>query len=298
MLPPTDTFTNPLPRLDVSYTDYTLEERNQLAVRARDGDRRAKHELVHICHNLVMKMAARWAPQSAVEEEVEAAAWVGFMRALRTYDIRKAAFSTHLNLRVRAALQSEFTDTPMERLGLRNQAQRETVRAAMLVRGATNDRPLAELADDSNFLDQVVVHPVCAYRRITRPTVKAVLAALQPMVYPDSAVNRDGDDEARPELYGHSLPESIDRQEVADRRRLLVELFEDYLTPREQQVLTHYYGLLTGEPVTFRQLGALMGMSRQRCQQLHERALSKLKAGVRERTWDLDEIFTPPGEVA
>jgi DNA-directed RNA polymerase specialized sigma subunit len=52
------------------------------------------------------------------------------------------------------------------------------------------------------------------------------------------------------------------------------------LTEREHLVLAAYYGLYDWPPLTFRQIGELLGNTHQRAQQLHAGALEKLRRGV------------------
>ena len=64
------------------------------------------------------------------------------------------------------------------------------------------------------------------------------------------------------------LTESL-RKDVANALEALSE--------RHRKILTLYYGMETGEPATYQQIGSRMGISRERVRQLKEDAFSKLK---------------------
>jgi RNA polymerase primary sigma factor len=55
-------------------------------------------------------------------------------------------------------------------------------------------------------------------------------------------------------------------------------MFESYLTERERKILVLYYGLDDGEEMTLEQIGALLGVTRERIRQIRNRAFDKLRS--------------------
>ena len=64
--------------------------------------------------------------------------------------------------------------------------------------------------------------------------------------------------------FGHTLEE--------DLRRAI-----SGLEPREERILRLYFGIDCAEPLTLEQIGAQMGLTRERIRQIKEKALGKLR---------------------
>ena len=76
-----------------------------------------------------------------------------------------------------------------------------------------------------------------------------------------------------------------DPEEVAAQlllRRDLDELLEE-LPPREMRVLQLRYGLDGGDPMTLKEVGRKMGITRERVRQVEAKAIRKLQHPVRAR---------------
>jgi len=73
--------------------------------------------------------------------------------------------------------------------------------------------------------------------------------------------------------------ELVNRHELRD----VLESGLSCLPEREQRVLRRYFGLDNEPPMTLDQIGAQLGVSRERVRQLKDRGLARLRAGVRRR---------------
>jgi RNA polymerase primary sigma factor len=71
-----------------------------------------------------------------------------------------------------------------------------------------------------------------------------------------------------------ALPDAVtfERTMGEDLRLALTQL-----EPREQRILTRYFGLDGGDPLTLEQIGAQLGLTRERIRQIKEKALEKLR---------------------
>lgn len=60
-------------------------------------------------------------------------------------------------------------------------------------------------------------------------------------------------------------------------RKFLLQIIETTLSPREEKVIRMRYGFETGEYMTFNEVSKRFNVSRQRIQQIENRALAKIK---------------------
>ncbi|NQU21603.1 MAG: sigma-70 family RNA polymerase sigma factor [Candidatus Nealsonbacteria bacterium] len=80
-----------------------------------------------------------------------------------------------------------------------------------------------------------------------------------------------------------------DWQEAAQlQREHQVETILGRLDPREQKVISHRFGLAHGqEPLTLKEVGSLLGVSKERARQIETRAMNKLREVVRDSEHDV-----------
>lgn len=74
----------------------------------------------------------------------------------------------------------------------------------------------------------------------------------------------------------------VDRMELETNLGRLAEVMERTLSDREKEIILMRYGLLTGEEITQREIGALLGISRSYVSRIEKRALEKLRKGFCE----------------
>jgi RNA polymerase primary sigma factor len=69
--------------------------------------------------------------------------------------------------------------------------------------------------------------------------------------------------------------------------KALTEAIEESLAQlkeREAKILRLYFGLDAQEPMTLEEIGAVLGITRERVRQIKEKALSRLRHASRKRT--------------
>lgn len=82
------------------------------------------------------------------------------------------------------------------------------------------------------------------------------------------------------------LTAEIDPEQEAERNQIkrLVQQAIQQLTPREERVLTEYYGLNGDQPKTFQEIGLDLEVCHGRVQQIHANALQKLRKRANYRS--------------
>ncbi len=254
------------------------ETENALARAWRErGDERALHRLIRAYERLAVSMAARYRRYEQPFEDLVQQAMMGLMRAAEKFDPENGArFSTYAAWWVRAALQDYV---------MRNWS---------LVRTGTNAtqkklffhlrRLLSRAANEGEGLQQIIAR---LSEKLQVPEAE-ILAMIGRMSGPDlslDAPQAEGEAEAGRSWLDLVEDETVDtesfvleRLDLARRRRVLLAALAD-LPERERKIITLRH--LSDEPRTLCELGAQLGVSKERVRQLEERALAKLAARVR-----------------
>jgi RNA polymerase primary sigma factor/RNA polymerase sigma factor len=86
-------------------------------------------------------------------------------------------------------------------------------------------------------------------------------------------------------------PNPQEMESVQDRRKSQVQRMLEHLDPREQQIILRRFGLLQGqEPLTLKQVGKELGVTKERIRQLEARALDKLRKVAEEEKIEFTEV--------
>jgi len=89
-------------------------------------------------------------------------------------------------------------------------------------------------------------------------------------------------------------PDPQEMELAQDQRKIQVERILEYLDPREQEIIVRRFGLLQGqEPLTLKQVGKELGVTKERIRQLEARALDKLRKAVEEENLEIEFVEIP-----
>jgi RNA polymerase primary sigma factor len=254
----------------------TAEDEVRLAKAYEAGDERARRTMIESNLRLVVAIARRyWATGLPMGDLVQEGN-LGLLRAVEKFDWRRGVkFSTYATWWIKQAIARGAADrgaNPIrlpvhvdEQLGRLRRAQSRL--AELLGREPSTD----ELASELRLPVDGVVRLQGAAQAVTSldTPIGDDGAALQDLLEDDSAA---GPDELAVDAVGREVLEEV-----------LATLPE-----RTRQVLVLRFGLDSGTPRTLEEVGAVMGVSRERARQMERRALAALRRPeVRARLEDL-----------
>jgi RNA polymerase primary sigma factor len=246
-----------------------IEEERALARRAREGDQEAIERLVTANLRFVIAFVKRYQGHGLELGDLVAIGNEGLLRAVRKFDPdRGVKFISYAVWWVRqAVLKALAEQTRSVRFPLnQNTAVVRFAKAQGLLAQELGRTPTDQ------ELATALIQPIEDIRDARRLFVTEVSL--------DAPV--DGAD-ARSATLGERLPlneasEIETRTDEVLRKDFLERLFRRYLTPRERRILSLYYGLDPDEEArTLEEIGAALGVTRERIRQLRERAFAKLR---------------------
>jgi RNA polymerase primary sigma factor len=126
---------------------------------------------------------------------------------------------------------------------------------------------------------------------LTGKDIERILIIAQDVVSLNTPVSSDPDCEG--ELFDYLEDPSPTPEEamiLAGRKEYLLDIIQRYLKPREAQIIILRFGLESDNPMTLREVGEELGITRERVRQLEERALRRLRVYFAKNNLTTEDI--------
>lgn len=258
---------------DISaYPLISREEEAELARLIRRGDQEALDSLVRSNLRFVVSVAKKYQNQGVSLSDLINEGNLGLIRAARKFDETKGIkFISYAVWWIRQAIlqalaeQSRIVRVPLNRAGaLHRIGKRATALLQELGREATH----AEIADGMDISEDEVA------RTMAIPQVHLSLdAPISP-----------GEDNRLLDFLPDTLHPTPEDQTIDNARSEAILESLASLKERESRILTLYFGIDGTDPLTLEEIGAQLGITRERVRQIKEKALSRLRHVSRSRS--------------
>lgn len=250
------------------YPPVTHEQERELSRRIQSGDEDALRELVVANLRFVVAYAKRYRSSSVPFLDLIHEGNLGLIQAAKKYDPftqgQDVKFITYAVWWIRQAILHFLAENGTAfRLP---QKQANTLYRLERIRGLLTER-LGEAPTDVELAQELGV---------SRDDVEVLRRASRNSLSLNAHVDQHGDSELGDFLEQTIFPDSDEAILRASFNQALWDAL-DGLPERERQVLSLRYGLDDDQPMTLREIGAAMGLSRERVRQIEGRALSRLR---------------------
>lgn len=96
-------------------------------------------------------------------------------------------------------------------------------------------------------------------------------------LYEPIGTDREGNEISLLDVIEHEQTDIVDRMETDYNIGKLQSIINKCLNEREQEIITLRYGLISGEEITQREIGKMLGISRSYISRIEKKALEKLR---------------------
>lgn len=246
-------------------------EEARLAEEVRGGSEDALDKLIRSNLRFVVKIAKKYRHQGVPLQDLVNEGNVGLIRAARKFDERKGIkFVTYAVWWIRQAIlqaiaeQSRIVRVPLNRAAaLHRIGQRKSSLRQDLGREPTLD----ELADGLDLSQSIL---------------DATLAVSQSHLSLDAPAG-PGEEHSLMDYMPDQLSPRPDEHVFENALAEMLNSALSTLDERQARVLRLYFGLDDEEPRTLEEIGALLGVTRERVRQIKEKALARLRHPTRAR---------------
>ena len=247
------------------------DEENELAQRAKAGDKVAKDKIVRANLRFVVNVAKKYQNRGLDLTDLISEGNIGLLTAIERYDVSKGYhFISYAVWWIRQAiLKAIYEKTKMIRLPL-NRANElvQIEKARKSVGGSkTEEQEIREIAEMLNM---------------DKAHVRDLLNIARDMISLDTAVNPgDSDSSSLGEFISDSLYDDPEEHAMQTSMKEDIDAVLDSLTEKEAEVLRCRFGLNGKESMSLKEVGDVFHLTKERIRQIEKKAIRRLKHPTR-----------------
>lgn len=247
----------------------TLEEEAELGRRIREGDQEALERLCNANLRFVVSVAKQYQNQGLSLADLINEGNVGLLKAARRFDETKGfKFISYAVWWIRQSIlqaileHSRIVRTPLNKSTSYTKINNAYTSFVQQFEREPTDEELAEMLDI----------PVRDVRSLLRSHARHNSL--------DAPIGGEDSDATMLDLLADEDGMSPDEALMEQSLREEVKAGMRFLSPREQEVLSAYYGLNGRQPLNLEEIGEMFGLTRERVRQIKERAIRRLRKSI------------------
>ena len=252
---------------EINATDLlTADEEKELAYRVMDGDPEARDLMIRSNLRLVVNIAKKYVKSGMMLADLIEEGNLGLMRAVEGFDpVHGVRFSTYASWWIKQAIKRSLVNStqpihvPAYMVEMITRWKQSMV---MLTDKLGRTPSLTEMSEAMQVSQKKI--------NIIRKAVEASSSGTQMPASEDSNAINDM-------LEDIKTPRPEDPMTTADEMDNIRNLL-DMMDQREATILKLRYGLTGGEPMTLKDIGKEVNLTRERVRQIEKEALAKLHA--------------------
>ena len=250
------------------------EEENELALKAKAGDKRAREKLINSNLRFVVTVAKKYQGQGLPLEDLINEGNLGLLTALEKFEPEKGYhFISYAVWWIRQSIlkavceKSRAVRLPLNRANELFQIQK--IQKTLIHESGSSDVSVDDIAAESGLEPDLI---------------RDLLAVSREMVSCDAPVASKG------EISDSKVGDFIEDDKMGPEEEVMqaslkedVETLLSTLTEKERDIIILRFGLHDTKPMSLKEIGDLYGLTKERIRQIEKRAIEKMKMPARYR---------------
>lgn len=250
----------------------SYDEEYDLAVKAKNGDRKARERLASANLRFVVSTAKKYRGQGLPLEDLISEGNIGLLTAIDRYVPEKGYhFISYAVWWIKQSILKALSDTG---------------RAVRLPLNRTNDLYAINKAKNTLIHDKGIANPttgeIADECGLDEETVKTLLTVSRDMISFDSPVGEGTDEDARLSDFIQDESESPEESMISSAMTEDVRELLGCLNEKERDIIMKRYGFSGEEPRSLSSIGNEYNLTKERIRQIEKEALLKLKKNGEE----------------